>query len=457
MRQQITALTVGMLAAATAAALAGCAPGTSSGGASGNATGTSTSSATKTVESGTYTLTVWDQNNTGDIDTAQNKLNGEFHAKYPNITIQRNSQSFSDLKTTLKLALSGNTPPDVVQANQGYPDMGAFVSGGMLTPLDDYAKIYGWTGYFPANLLALNTFSPDGKHWQTGNLYGISNTGEFVGVYYNKTILGKLGVDAPKSLDDLTAAMAKAKAAGIQPMAYGDLEKVRGIQLYGVVQAATAGAKAVQDLVSAKSGAWTDKANVDAAATIQDWSKKGYLPADANGIAQDAAVADFTKGNAAFIIDGTWDMSTIGSALGQANVGMVALTPTGASAPVTQGGEGLAWAITSKSAHPNAAAAYIDFISGAASAQTMIDANSLPTVLPAGFTGTAGTLNASIYDQYASLTKGQSIVPYLDYTTPTFYDTLTAAMQDLTALKSTPEQFTQTLQADYAKFTAGNK
>ncbi|WP_295119916.1 extracellular solute-binding protein [uncultured Leifsonia sp.] len=452
MKKQFTAIAVGALAAATAVLLAGCAPGTSGGGDT-----SKTVAASKTVESGKYTLTVWDQNNTGEIDAAQKKLNAAFEKKYPDITIKRNSQSFSDLKTTLKLALSGNNPPDVVQANQGYPDMGAFVSGGMLTPLNDYSKLYGWNDYFPSNLLALNTFSSDGKHWQTGNLYGVSNTGEFVGVYYNKKILDSLGVEAPKTLDDLTADMAKAKAAGVQPMAYGDLEKVRGIQLYGVVQAATAGAKAVQDLVSAKSGAWTDAANVDAAATIQDWSAKGYLPADANGISQDAAVADFGKGQAAFIIDGTWDMSTIGQALGQSNVGMAALTPAGASAPVTQGGEGLAWAITSKSAHPNAAAAYIDFISGRSSAQTMIDANSLPTVLPADHTAKAGTLNASVYAQYASLTAGKSIVPYLDYTTPTFYATLTAAMQDLTARKTTPQQFTQTLQTDYSGFVSGNK
>lgn len=452
MKKQFTALAVGALAAASVVLLAGCAPGSSGGGAGGSKAAAST-----TVESGKYTLTVWDQNNTGEIDTAQKKLNAAFEKKYPNITIKRNSQSFSDLKTTLKLALSGNNPPDVVQANQGYPDMGAFVSGGMLTPLNSYASLYGWRDYFPSNLLALNTFSSDGKHWQTGDLYGVSNTGEFVGVYYNKKILSSLGVETPKTLDDLTAAMAKVKAAGIEPMAYGDLEKVRGIQLYGVVQAATAGAKAVQDLVAAKSGAWTDKANVDAAATIQDWSEKGYLPADANGISQDAAVADFGKGKAAFIIDGTWDMSTIGEALGQDNAGMVALTPADASAPVTQGGEGLAWAITSKSAHPNAAAAYIDFISGKSSAQTMIEANSLPTVLPADHKAEAGSLQASVYDQYTSLTAGKSIVPYLDYTTPTFYTTLTAAMQDLTARKTTPEQFTQTLQTDYSGFVSGSK
>ena len=37
--------------------------------------------------------------------------------------------------------------------------------------------------------------------------------------------------------------MAKAKAAGILPLSYGDVEKSPGIHLYGVVQAALAGQK----------------------------------------------------------------------------------------------------------------------------------------------------------------------------------------------------------------------
>ena len=59
---------------------------------------------------------------------------------------------------------------------------------------------------------------------------------------------------------------------------------------------------------------------------------------------------------------------------------------------------------------------------------------------------------ADITSEYKTISSGNGIVPYLDYTTSTFYDTLTAAMQDLVAGKVTPEQFTQTLQDDYTKF-----
>ena len=111
---------------------------------------------------------------------------------YPNVTIKRTVESFSDLKTTLKLALSSNTPPDVVQANQGYPDMGAFVAAGMLRPMNDYAKLYGWDSYYPEALLKQNSFSSDGKTWQGDTLFGVSQTGEVVGIYYNRQLLSCL-------------------------------------------------------------------------------------------------------------------------------------------------------------------------------------------------------------------------------------------------------------------------
>lgn len=427
--------------------LAACAPGSSS-----PTSTASIGSVSKTVPTDKITLTVWDQNIDAGITKAQDALNKAFEAKYPNVTIERVSRSISDLKTTLKLALSSSTPPDVVQANQGYPDMGAFVKAGLLRPVDDYAKLYGWRSYYPASLLKFNTFSSDGVTWQTGNLYGVSQTGELIGIYYNKKILAQLGVSAPTTLADLNSDMAKAKAANILPLSYGSLEKSAGIHLYGVVQAAVAGAQAVDNLVTSTSGSWTDPANVTAAATIQGWAKAGYLTADSAGVSRDVAVATFGKGGSVFLVEGTWQEATLEGAMGQSNVGFATLTPEGANAPVTQGGEGLAWAITSKSKHTDAAAAYINFITDAAAAKMLLDTGNLPAVLPNSYTAPAGTLAADIADNYAKIAKASTIVPYLDYTTSTFYDTMTAGMQNLIAGQVTPEQFTASLQADYAAF-----
>lgn len=430
---------------AVALSLTACAPG------AGSAPAESSGPVSKDVAgAGDVTLTVWDQNTDEGITDAQEKLNAAFSAKYPNVKIDRVTQSFADLKTTLKLALSGDNPPDVVQANQGYPDMGAFVEGGLIRSLNDYDGLYDWSSYYPESLLKINSFSADGKTWQGDNLFGISQTGEVVGIYYNKKILSQLGVEAPTSLDDLEKSMAASKAAGILPMAYGDIEKSPGIHLFGVVQAAIAGSDAVNELVTGAGGAWTDDATVEAAKTIQDWSSKGYITEGANGVSRDDALAQFEAGQAAFYIVGTWKQAAISEAMGD-DAGFTTLTPKGADSPVTTGGEGLAWAVTTGSKNPDVAAAYIDFINNAEAAKTFIDENSLPSVIPADYTPKSG-LETDVFDTYGSVTSSGGLVPYLDYSTPTFYDTLTSAVQQLTDKQVTPQAFTEILQKDYSGF-----
>lgn len=398
---------------------------------------------------GKVTLTVWDQNSSGGIAKAQQQLNDAFTAKYPNVTIKRNTQSFTDLKTTLKLALSGNNPPDVVQANQGYPDMGAFVQAGLLQPVDRWAGAYGWKDRIPAGLLAINSFSADGKTWEKGNLYGVSQTGEIVGVYYNKKLLTRAGVAAPRTIDDFRAALPKVKAAGILPIQYGDADKSPGIHLYGVVLSTIAGAKAATNLVTAQGGAWTDPGPLQAATIVAEWAKNGYLTPGANGIKQDDADAAFGKGQGAFRIDGTWRLAELADALGN-DVGFVALAGVGGS-PETLGGEGLAWAMTSKTRNADAAAAYINFVTDAGSAQVLEATGNLPLV-PGGTGGTG--LAADITSSWKAISTSGGLVPYLDYATTTFYDTLTAAVQQLTGGQASPQQFCRTLQHDYQAFLA---
>ncbi len=443
-----TAVLIASLALTIGAAA--CAPGGSTTDAP--AAGVSTGPVSKDVAAaGDVTLTVWDQNTDTGINDAQQELNDQFEKKYPNVTIERVSRSFADLKTTLKLALTSKTPPDVVQANQGYPDMGSFVSGGLLRPVDDYAELYGWDSYYPQQLLDLNTFSADGKDWQKGNLYGVSQTGEIVGVFYNRKILKDLGLEVPKTIGEFQDMLPMIKKSGMLPIAYGDVEKSPGIHIYGVTQAAIAGKQAVNDLVTASGGAWTDESSVKAAQTVQDWATKGYITKGANGISRDDALAEFADGKAAFVITGTWELPKVIDGLGE-DGGFTALAPDGSDSPVTTGGEGLAWAITSGSKHPDVSAAYIDFITDAEASQVLIDNGNFPAVPPADWAPKKGSLQADVANEWKRINAGSGLVPFLDYATPTFYDTLSAAVQQLTAKRLTPQEFAEQLQKDYDAF-----
>ncbi len=116
--------------AAALIAVSACAPGSKPK----PATKKPSSVNTDIAKAGPVTLTVWDQEVLGGQNEQMQRLNADFHDKYPNVTIKRVSRSFSDLQKTLRLALSGGNPPDVVEANQGYGVMAALVKAGALTP-----------------------------------------------------------------------------------------------------------------------------------------------------------------------------------------------------------------------------------------------------------------------------------------------------------------------------------
>ncbi|WP_405622799.1 extracellular solute-binding protein [Streptomyces sp. NBC_00076] len=445
-------LATAVLAVACLATAAACAPGPSGDSPKNAAKSNASPVSTDPATAGKVTLTEWDQNTDTGTNASTAALNKAFMKKYPNVTIKRVSRSFSDLKTTLKLALSSDNPPDVVQANQGYPDMGAFVKAGLLQPVDRYAKAYGWNTAFPSQLLDLNKFSTDGKTWKTGNLYGVSQTGELVGVFYNRAKLKSLGLTAPTTLAQFEAALAKAKASGLLPISYGDSDKSPGIHIFGVVQAATAGKDEVRKLVFNDGGAkWTDAGTVKAGQTLRDWATKGYLSSGFNGQSGDQAAAAFAQGKSLFLVDGTWQAATLAPKMGK-NAGFTALSPSAGASPLTQGGVGLAWAVTSKSKHPDVAAAYLNFLVDQQGMQVSADNGNLPALPPADYKPAAGTVQADVLDAWTAVSQKDGLLPYLDYTTPTFYDTLTAAIQELTAGQLTPQKFGETLQSDYSSF-----
>ncbi len=430
------------------------APGSDSANTPANTGKPTASVATNPAKGGKVTLRVWDQEVRGGQNAEVTRLNKQFQEKYPNVTIKRTSKSFSDLKTTLRLALSGKNPPDVVEANQGYPDMVTFVKAGQLVPLDQYAKLYGWEKRYPKTLLDLNRVSDDFEHFGEGKLYGISQMGEYIVVYYNKSKLKSLGLSLPKTWSEFAAQLPKIKAKGETPIEFGNLDKWPAIHTFGVIQAQTAGKKDVRNLVFGTDDAsWTDPATVKAATTLQDWAKKGYFTKGANGLGYDDAAKKFAAGTGVYLITGTWEAAVLKKPMGD-NLGLMLPPPaTAGGAPTTTGGESLAFSITSKSKHPDVAAAYLNFMTNAHAADVMTETGNLPAVPgKAAESLKPDSVEGQMVDGWTKVSDVDGLVPYLDYSTPTFYDTITAALQSLIGGQSTPQEFTQTLQADYEKF-----
>ncbi len=440
----------------TIGALAACAPGSSSDNTAAPKPTPKSEVSTDAASMGDVTLVVWDQEVRGGQGAQMAQLNKEFQAKYPNITIKRVSRSFEDLKKTLRLALSGNEPPDVVQSNNGRSDMGEFVKAGELVPLDNYAKAYGWDARYPESVRQYSSYSADGSTFGEGNLYGLPQVGEVVGMFYNNKVLASAGVQPPTTWAEFEDALAAVKAKGEVPMMLGNLDKWPAIHVFGTVQGHTTPAQDIKTLAFGRDGAsWTTPENTAAAKTLVDWVNKGYFESGFNGEGYDPAWQAFSKGKGAFLIAGTWLQADLQDAMGS-DVGF--MLPPGDSAdasPVATGGTGLPFAITNKSKNPDAAAAYINFITDAHAMNVLTETGNLP-VADTADQSVGGGLQADVFTSFGTAVQDDGLVPYLDYATPTMYDTLGAALQDLLAKKATPQQFLDTLEKDYSDFATSN-
>ncbi|MFW5468879.1 ABC transporter substrate-binding protein [Knoellia sp. CPCC 206435] len=441
------------LVAGLGLALGACAPGSST-----DSTDESSGPAPGAVKTdaaslGDVTLTVWDQEVRGGQEKQMATLNAEFQKKYPNITIKRVSRSFDDLVKTLRLALTGADAPDVVQANNTRSQMGEFVKAKQLVNLDPWAKAYGWDERYPQSVRNVASYSPDGKTFGSGSLFGMPQVGEVVGIFYNDAKLKTLGINPPRTWADFDAALATAKSKGEVPLVLGNLEKWPAGHVFGVVQGRFTKAEDIRRLgFGQPGGSWVTPENTKAAETLVGYVDKGYFNSGFNGQDYDPAWQSFTKGQGLFLIAGSWLQADLSSAMKTDVKFMLPPAPEAGGSPVTTGGSGLPFAITQKAKNKDAAAAYIDFITSPDAMKVLAENGNLPVVETAEQKA-PDALATDVFAAFGEVSENDGLVPYLDWATPTMGDTMGATLQDLLAKKVTPQKALETLQKDYGDFT----
>ena len=226
-------------------------------------------------------------------------------------------------------------------------------------------------------LLDLNRFSSDGATFGDGDLYGASQMGEIVGLFYDRDKVSQ----PPGTFAELEEQLAAAKQRGEVPISFGNLDKWPGIHEFQAVQNEFAPADQVRDFVFARDGAsFATPENEEAAAKLQEWAEAGYFTKNFNGVGYDPAYQQFAEGAGPFLIAGTWLLRDLTDLMGD-RLGFMLVPPaeTGGD-PQALGGESLPFAITAKSEHPEVAAAYIDFLTDAHAADVLVRTGNLPAM-----------------------------------------------------------------------------
>lgn len=375
-----------------------------------------------------------------------------FEKKYPNITIKRTVQDWGQLTSTLNLRLAEADGPDVATVNNGWQSLGTLAKGGLVVNLDRYADAYGWLDTVPSTILRQTQFSTDGKTMGSGSLFATPvSTSSLIGLYYNKTVLDAAGVAPPTTFQEFQDACAAVKAAGQVPIVYGSQEAGAATAILFAVQDLDGDKQKLNDFIySDGTVAIADTGITQAAETVKKWADDGWLTPNYEGIQYADAVDAFMTGQGAFRFEYTGSLPFTEAQ--RAEYGYVQLPQT-STGEVVGTGASTAMAISAKSKHPDAAAAFLDFLAGPEVAQIVADHGLIP-LLHKVTVPTGNPVFASEVAGQQALDAADGYVPYFDWSTPSMLDTMGTQVQLLLAGKATPEQLTTAGQKDYDAFQA---
>ncbi len=395
------------------------------------------------------TLVVWDKVAASPaIDEAYQQLYDEFAAEWE-VTIDRQSKTFDDLKATVLLALGQSDGPDVAVVPQGRPDMGKAVEAGLLLDLTSFGTERGWFDDFGTNILTKTMFSADGAEFGTGNVYGIAPEVEFLGWFYNKDIFAEVGVEPPTTMDEFNALLESLAAAGEVPFTAGNVEGFPILHTFMALGNANANTDYVNDLIYGRGDrSFNSAALRDGAETLASWIEADYFTPAFEGIAYGDSIGLFAGGEGAIMQTGTWIVPELDSE----TFGFF-LTPRGDGLPPQVGATSEPYAIRIDSEAQELGLEFIDFMMSERAALVLANAGALTTRTPPA-DSTQSALAAEAQQAWGDITGADQVGHYLDWAAPTMFDTMVAESQLLVSGDITAEEFVEALDVTYQEYLA---
>lgn len=426
-------------------AITACAPG---GGTAGPAGPTTVSD--DVAAAGDVTLKLSDFWGSAEQDWIVSLID-QFQKKYPNVTIERTQEDWGQLTSTLNLQMQDAGGPDIATANNGWSSLGTLAKGNLVLNLDAYADLYGWNDSVPTTIARQNKFTTDFTTIGEGSWFATPQArASLIGVYYNADLLTQLGIDVPKTLDDLEKAAARVKAAGQVPFSYSGLDG-NTATLLGL-QSVYGSQKNINDFIYGSTDVTAaDTGLTQAATTLQTWNANGWLTPNFEGIDYQTSLADYLDGKGVFRFDYTGSLGLTGDQLDR--FGYIQLPQAAGGTTVGVGAAPGAMVISAKTKYPDVAAAFLDFLMSKESAQTAADLGLVPAL--------ADVTTPDVLSQRgeaaatSTLDADDGYVPYFDWSSPTMLDVLSQNTQLLLAGKTTPDDIATAVDADRNAFLAG--
>lgn len=270
----------GSLAAGLALALAAC------GGDPAESTGTGKAASGELA--GSLSVLHYYDEGAGGLQPFIKTWEQRFEEAHPKVDVKFEYTPYDQMQQKVISAAAAGKGWDLIMPTGVWmPEM---VKAGALREIDEYWENSPEKGQFPDNTQTGGVFQD--------KRYAVQAYTNVEGIFYNKTILDEIGVEVPTNLDELEAAMAKAKDAGYNafttagpPGAGGEFSAVPWLASNGwsYEQPDAPGAREVLR-------------------RLQEWRDAKYFsPNDASGF---VAEKNFSTGKYAFAQGGNWNLGS---------------------------------------------------------------------------------------------------------------------------------------------------
>lgn len=271
---------------------------------------------------------------------AYTELFGDFTKANPDIHVKIEAFDPANYATILSTALAAGHGGDVLHT-RAYGALETFAKAGYLLALDP--KAVPELANLPADALASETLRADGK------VYSLSFASQTLGVFINKDVFAKAGVQPPATWDAFLAACKALKAKGVIPLANGTATAWMDEVMASVFINPFLGPQFVADIQSGKAS-FEDKRYTAALGRLLEL--RDYMPPGFTGVDYATSQQLFLTGRAAMFAGGSFEIANFRKQNPKLNMDFIAPPAPSAGVPryVSKFYDG-GYAVNAKSAH----------------------------------------------------------------------------------------------------------
>ena len=373
-----------------------------------------------------------------------------YEALNPQVHINLMATADQPIKDQLRVLTASGQLPDIFFSWAG--DITAkYVQAGLVADLTAPVMNTDWKNTYAAGALAAATYG--------GKLYGIPLDLDAKFMAYNKTIFAAHNWTVPTSMASMLSLCDTMKAAGIQPISFGNVDGWPAIHYMTQLNAYYVPQATLQQDYTPATGAFTDPGYLQALQTFQAIDTHCLTP-KSDGITHDQAVTEFVQGKAAMMYVEQADFPSFTVAQGAsaafvANWDFFQLPfPAGAAGDATtlEGAPDL-FLVNAKTQHMDIVLDFLKYFSSLQNAEQMV--KQIDWLSPVLGSATADNTVPQNIEALNDINKAPNMAIWLD--TVTHIDVANAYLNGAEALldgSETPQQVLKDVQAGAAKAKA---